>query len=607
MAASLEDDLASELQAATRDLLDLGRAASPSLAASTGPSQSSRSLFSTGAKIEVLHSPTDIRPIGWLSPHRPTIDTSPTSNKLFVDTESTLATNVRYDDEDDALPSRGLSGRIESVKAGRSHLSPSFSTDTGLPPVNTAEGIDPTSSSPSKLRLSTPVNDIYINEFGERVVNGKVVGKTIGGRPRSTAGMRAGLSQEIPNKVSPVVAAAPRGQSDKSPPAFFLHAFPDTGSPSLAPISVHSDTAIMPRLQAPQAVSRALLSAPPHDNDDDANFDRDVASDPQLRSDTIDDDDVSSSDADPAEEAPQAFTDVSLYTPVEEVTNIMKSVPTSNTLGLTTLRSASATSQISHEETEHVVLHGNNRQARASAVGTKVGNERSSSPFLLPILSRRVEGLFSSPRVTTAATDTQLDRIKDREDDMAHTEPTPDVSAKEDAREDAASLDSASSSLLSLPVSVPSHASGTSSLERRRSIDAGGKSRRRSRRSDQSMYPEDNFARDVRIRGWNEVGSQARGWVVFEILIVTKQGTPITALKRFSSFITLRKQLSSECPDQAKWLPSLPSKRTGILRKYDAKHLEQRRKDLQRWLQVIMLDKVWGCSESLRDWVLASE
>lgn len=117
----------------------------------------------------------------------------------------------------------------------------------------------------------------------------------------------------------------------------------------------------------------------------------------------------------------------------------------------------------------------------------------------------------------------------------------------------------------------------------------------------------DVFAREIRIRGWSEVGSQARGWVVFELRIITKQGTPIIAHKRFSSFVKLRTTLLDECKDQAKWLPQLPTRRTGLLSKYDAKYLEKRRRALQRWLEVVALDRVWGASEALRDWVLASE
>ena len=70
---------------------------------------------------------------------------------------------------------------------------------------------------------------------------------------------------------------------------------------------------------------------------------------------------------------------------------------------------------------------------------------------------------------------------------------------------------------------------------------------------------------------------------------------------------TLRDALKRECKEQAKWLPELPTRTAGLLSKYDAKYLEKRRRALQRWLEIVMLDRVWGGSEALREWVLASD
>jgi hypothetical protein len=177
-----------------------------------------------------------------------------------------------------------------------------------------------------------------------------------------------------------------------------------------------------------------------------------------------------------------------------------------------------------------------------------------------------------------------------------------------DGADDAASLESAPSSLISLPVSTHTTSSRTpshTSLERRRS--GGSVSSPSRRRSVRRSEGDERFAREVRIRGWSEVGSQARGWVVFEIVVTTTHGTHIVAHKRFSSFVNLHRALAHEWPQHAKWLPKLPTRTTGLLSKYDARYLEKRRTALQRWLDAVMLDRVWGTAEALREWVLASD
>lgn len=115
------------------------------------------------------------------------------------------------------------------------------------------------------------------------------------------------------------------------------------------------------------------------------------------------------------------------------------------------------------------------------------------------------------------------------------------------------------------------------------------------------------------------------------------QGTTINALRRFSSFVTLRKQLADECPvrillapshvrrrdshltpnllslpaptkqEYRSHLPSLPPRRAGLLQKYAARYLEERRKALQRWLEIVMLDRRWGGAKALREWVVGTD
>ncbi|PWN50194.1 hypothetical protein IE53DRAFT_369128, partial [Violaceomyces palustris] len=51
-------------------------------------------------------------------------------------------------------------------------------------------------------------------------------------------------------------------------------------------------------------------------------------------------------------------------------------------------------------------------------------------------------------------------------------------------------------------------------------------------------------------------------------------------------------------------LPPLPSRHKGLLHKYGTNHLEERRKGLQRWLELVMLNPKWGGSQSLTEWVV---
>lgn len=165
------------------------------------------------------------------------------------------------------------------------------------------------------------------------------------------------------------------------------------------------------------------------------------------------------------------------------------------------------------------------------------------------------------------------------------------------------------SSLLSLPATALTSSSQASSRYRRRL------SRRQSAGSSHSIVTADvdlhltedtPFARDVQIGGFTTVGEKSRGFVCYDVRIVTIRGTTIRLLRRFSSFCQLRQKLLLERPQHAKLVPSLPPRRTGILHKYASKHLEKRRRELQKWLAIIMLDRRWATTKALREWVVGS-
>jgi hypothetical protein len=162
------------------------------------------------------------------------------------------------------------------------------------------------------------------------------------------------------------------------------------------------------------------------------------------------------------------------------------------------------------------------------------------------------------------------------------------------------------SSLLSLAATAMTSSSQASSKGRRRMI------RRRSGGST-SIVAEDldtmedaPFARDVQIRGFTVVGEKSRGFVCYDVRVITIRGTTISILRRFSSFCQLRQSLLSERPQHANLVPSLPPRRTGLFQKYASHHLEKRRRALQKWLAVVMLDQRWATTKSLREWVVGS-
>lgn len=181
-------------------------------------------------------------------------------------------------------------------------------------------------------------------------------------------------------------------------------------------------------------------------------------------------------------------------------------------------------------------------------------------------------------------------------------------------------------SLLSLPATTATSSSHTSSARRRRSLRrrrSAGSQSHLTGVSDEADY-QIPFARDVNIRGFSVVGERSRGYVAYDVRIVTRTGSTISILRRFSSFVNLRKALMIECGPSTSartnksastagaastvgTVPPLPPRRTGLLQKYAANHLEKRRRALQRWLGMVMLDPTWGASRSLRQWVVGSE
>ncbi|KAI0078068.1 Phox-like protein [Panus rudis PR-1116 ss-1] len=112
------------------------------------------------------------------------------------------------------------------------------------------------------------------------------------------------------------------------------------------------------------------------------------------------------------------------------------------------------------------------------------------------------------------------------------------------------------------------------------------------------------FARDVKIVGWTNVGDKLGGaYVVFDCAIHTKEGTVIHVHKRYSAFAELHARLRTLLPrSKQRFLPSMPPK--SPLSKFRPSFLEQRRQQLEHWLQSILLHPDLGGSQIVRDWVM---
>lgn len=183
---------------------------------------------------------------------------------------------------------------------------------------------------------------------------------------------------------------------------------------------------------------------------------------------------------------------------------------------------------------------------------------------------------------------------------MSPLMPTSNVPSTSTSPRLSPSIHPISGSLLSLapgPLAMPSRSPSCSSLE--------------PPAPRVSAASNECFATEVRIRGWQRVGSYSRGWVAFDVLVTAKsvrhlltQGIVLQSYKRYTCFLELVDRLCAEAPQHASALPALPPRHTGIWHKYKPTFLETRRRALQRWLVLTLLDPRWGSTRAYREWVL---
>jgi len=117
------------------------------------------------------------------------------------------------------------------------------------------------------------------------------------------------------------------------------------------------------------------------------------------------------------------------------------------------------------------------------------------------------------------------------------------------------------------------------------------------------------FAQDVHVAGWTTVGDGAGrkngsgAYVIYDCVILTKEGTKMHILKRYSAFEELHDILKRSLPySLLPSLPALPPK--AALARFRPAFLDARRKLLQFWLASVLLHPELGGRDDVRSWVL---
>ncbi|KAG0658666.1 PX domain-containing protein ypt35 [Rhodotorula mucilaginosa] len=124
---------------------------------------------------------------------------------------------------------------------------------------------------------------------------------------------------------------------------------------------------------------------------------------------------------------------------------------------------------------------------------------------------------------------------------------------------------------------------------------------------DWSERPNATFVKDVKMTGYQTVGSEGSGFVVFDVELQTlptpqSPGTILKIHKRYSAFVQLRHNLLASYPQFRGLVPRLPPKSS--LAKYRPSFLEKRRQLLGYWLSTVLLHPILGGTAVVRVWVL---
>ncbi len=562
------------------------------------------------------------------------------------------------DGEDDWLPSGGLYSTVRSVYEETAATPPPFIRELASAENGPTTAAASSASRPASVisRGKSPLKDahgslrdVWLNEFGERVINGQVVGQMTAGRRRADSPLKTSTRSSVlpstppphPPRTGSATSSILRPHSPSrqaTTPSFFLQSFPNA-------IPGRRQSIDLTDLNRKDLAGQATSTPREEDDSDSSNDGSDFASA------------ASSSPAAPRRAAPPPLSPSLMQkgSPSMLVSPFRAMMRASSPFGA----AQRAAAQLSPSKSKFLTLYSDGSEAGDAPTGLPkadsdndddvqdvVDDEPEEPPTARPepiqrnnmgfgmlgtmSFAQRATALFSAPIV--AEREEEGDEhdghvSSDVEEEASRSvslpvspnlswraeaerqEPIAIPNAQEEAAHDSdrASVDSLPSSLQSLPASIRTISSLAPSAISDQSFSGSpsGGSRRRSssRASLGGGGSEGVFAREVRIRGWSEVGEKARGWVVFHVRIVTKQGTIITAHRRFSSFVTLRRQLSLERPEYARALPSLPARKAGLF-KYNARQLESRRKGLQAWLESVMLNPRWAECTCLQNWIV---
>lgn len=593
------DTLAADLQEATSDLLELpksrrGRATPSATTARPPPSQ-----WSQESKLVVIPSSDDDTASATPSSSR----ADSTKNGAQTNAPALKSEDEQSNSDNNEALQVGAEGRdrLGSLSSRTPPIRPvasaSMQSDT---PQMVAEGMRPSPQTPSmsRSRFSDGRGEVWLNELGERIVDGRVVGKLSLTQNGDQSDHENVPSDEATDTMS---GSATLDPGQRTP-------VPRSGS-QRDRLFDHTAHGASQRLHTPDFFLRhfsALTVAKEVPQVKSAQLEVDADDEPQQRPSIARRPSpvLSIRSSHPAEPQLAAITSDSI--------TLHGNRRAARQAGEDPTRWQSTPGYAQPSRSGGIAWQTNRPQHRRSASGSRPRASPRTGSFKDRPLLDRASSLFTTPLVQSRAErETPEDEEaangwEDEEGNGAAPSPVTSIApALPSPSSGADDGDGDTSSLMSLPASsVTATNSDGASFSRRSSLrranSSGSAGSTLSSRGRASSVSGEVYARDVRIRGWSEVGTKTRGYVSFEVVVLTKRGVVIHAHRRYSSFAALRKQLVAQVPQHKAALPPLPPK--DALHKYSAKHLEQRRLALTDWLQAVILDPRWG--PKTRQWLV---
>ncbi|CAI2165436.1 13583_t:CDS:2 [Funneliformis geosporum] len=114
--------------------------------------------------------------------------------------------------------------------------------------------------------------------------------------------------------------------------------------------------------------------------------------------------------------------------------------------------------------------------------------------------------------------------------------------------------------------------------------------------------PNNLFAEKVTVSNPLRIGSGIGSYVLYTCTVNGTDGLRIVVRKRYSDFVKLRSQLVKAQPKYRKIIPNLPPKK--ILGKFMPEFIERRRKDMEYFLNYVLLHPVLGTTPVVRWWFM---